>query len=234
MEDHIVVDLPEELSNILETRHDSIQVSYSLDPNGNGVSEYLFQIEQDYYYASLLKSPVHLELHKSKKKQETDLYKLSDIHKVLRVSLVKTSDGNRPINYQDKSEGIAPDGLTKPAKGIKKKLEEYKKNKILGVSSTELAKSSELLEDLEEEVMKREKSNQKEALKPFIYEEVIEEEPFMSYWDERTIINQGEDNYTKDCKEAFEKAYQKYIHRKKATNLAEQAKQKTEVKRPLE
>ena len=59
-----------------------------------------------------------------------------------------------------------------------------------GIDPKEIARIDSLLVELEAEVTKQERSAE-EASKAYVSEELIDEEPYMEYWDEVTVLNQA-------------------------------------------
>ena len=185
----------------------------------------------DRYFAVLKDLPTLVETHKTLDK--VVYYKVADIGQVLEVSNIKDIPGNSRPNFdQISNEPDVPgmlkskrkpndftmdSGLTPPTVGIKEGLKESQ----LKVDPLDVNKMDSLFVELEGEVTKRERSAE-EAHKPYVFEEIIDEEPYMEYWDEKTEIEQGKDNFLSSARKAYNLAYERYL--KKNPHLKENKK----------
>lgn len=174
----------------------------------------------DRYFAALKDLPTYVETHKTL--DDVGYYKVSDIGQILEVSNIKDIPGNsRPTfdeisnepkddvkenKKRDPNDFTLDNGLTPPTIGIKDGFKEISTK----VDPNDVKKFDGLLLELESEIAKRERSTE-EAHKPYVFEEIIDEEPYMEYWDEKTEIEQGKDNFLSSTRKAYDLAYERYL-----------------------
>ena len=189
--------------------------------------------------------PTLVETHKTL--DSVSYYKVADVGQVLEVSNVKeTPTSRRPTfaeidnsifaSVKSKTSTSSPkkrkvddyvddNGLTPPTFKIKQKL--AKLDDDSGIDPKEVAKIDGLFVELEAEVTKRERSAE-EASKPFVFDELVDEEPYMEYWDEVTVLDQGKDDFVSSAKKAYDLAYERYLQ--KHPHLDTRNKKKTKKK----
>lgn len=155
-------------------------------------------------------------------------YKVSDVGQILEVSSVKDIPGNSRPKFDDISnealhteptkprssdDYTIPSGLLNTTVNIKEAMKEDQ----IKVDPIDIKEMDTLYAELDSDVTRREKSTE-EAHKPFIYEELVDEEPYMEYWDERTEIEQGKDNFLSSARKAYDVAYERYSKKAKENN----------------
>ena len=176
-------------------------------------------------------SPSLIEAHKTL--DNTAFFKLSDLHQILEVSDREITDAELNISsIEVKNEAIPAfddidnsgikstkkqrkendftmeHGLTAPMAFCKEKFE-AKKTEGLGNLSKEMLQSvGDVLVELEAEVAKRERSAE-EAGKPYVYDELVDELPFMKNWDDVTTLDQGTDDFKSSAAKIVENALKK-------------------------
>ena len=128
-------------------------------------------------------------------------YKSSEIGQVLQVHN-RVSQGKPEAVPTELDDGVAP-----PLTGIRARYKKLAKKSFAEDGDPNiLEKVDRELVDIEADLVKRERSADEHA-KPYVYEELIEEEPYMHYWDDVTVIEMGSDNFLNSAKEAYDKAY---------------------------
>lgn len=223
MEDHVLLRVPPELQLRLDRNLSASgpkeEVFYEKESGRN----YIFAIGSDRYYAVLKDLPTIIESLKSL--EDVSYYKVADIGQILEVSSVRIMPGSirpafdeidnsgyeRNLSQPRKPNDFELDhGLTPPTANIKQRLS--KSDEMAGIDPKDIKKFDSLLVELEAEVTKRERSGE-EAHKPYEFQELIDEEPFMEYWDETMKLNQGRDNFLSSAKKAYEIAYDRYLQK---------------------
>mmetsp|Transcript_18471 Transcript_18471/g.23518 ORF Transcript_18471/g.23518 Transcript_18471/m.23518 type:complete len:524 (+) Transcript_18471:29-1600(+) len=212
MEEHILLRVPEHLrdriKNVINPIDPTATVGEEMKYVAENSRDFIFIIGEDQYYATLIDLPCIVETQKTM--DQVSYYKTGDIGQMLLVHNARVGEEPRPGTV-----GISPgerkfaaeDGLTPPMKEIKTRFGSLHPPKdvdpeILGQIDKELV-------DLEADLVKRERSTDEHA-KPFEYEELIDMEPYMYYWDDVTTLERGEDNFVASAKAAYDLAYERY------------------------
>lgn len=187
-------------------------------------------IGKDKYYAVLKDLPTLVESHKTVDNES--FYKIADVGQVLEVSSVKESEGHRRPHFDEINNGLFSQQSSSEKKQRKKKrkLDDAMDDSGLtppmyqirhtfskldddsGIDPKDVKRLDSLFVELEAEVNKRERSAE-EAAKPFVYEELVDEEPFMEYWDDVTVLDQGNNDFISSARKAYDAAYERYLQK---------------------
>ena len=190
---------------------------------------YIFKYGEDEYYATLVHLPCIIEVQKST--DNANLYKTGDVGQMLLVHDVKVSSGlPRPdIDSTDMHGDVFAHGITPPMRRVAP-------DRFANVSSTarrleanltmdDVRRADDLLFEFKQLVLQKHRKvdapapNKQKKTGPgtsaitassnnttFVYEEIIDAEPWMEFADDVIYIEQGDDHFRSSTKKARTKA----------------------------
>eukprot|EP00516_Mucochytrium_quahogii_P002855 CAMPEP_0203757610 /NCGR_PEP_ID=MMETSP0098-20131031/10595_1 /ASSEMBLY_ACC=CAM_ASM_000208 /TAXON_ID=96639 /ORGANISM=" , Strain NY0313808BC1" /LENGTH=482 /DNA_ID=CAMNT_0050649835 /DNA_START=162 /DNA_END=1610 /DNA_ORIENTATION=+ len=220
-EDHIVLRVPPRLSERVQAvisaprgmKTETISISSSPQPGGR---DFVFQISDEKYYATLRDLPTRVESLKTKDSEV--YYKSNDVGQILEVHDVVVGSKPRP-----EVSKIMDDGLTPPmAQAHSQRFRRMDRSSKLNLEEKDRMK---LVRKLDDELFQIVDKLSKQKTDEFVHEELVDMEPHMHYWDNVTVIRQGGDNFVSESRKAYDYAYEKY--KEKAGNDSKPGKKKS-------
>mmetsp|Transcript_21396 Transcript_21396/g.39843 ORF Transcript_21396/g.39843 Transcript_21396/m.39843 type:complete len:471 (+) Transcript_21396:222-1634(+) len=213
LEEHVLLRVTPELADrmhaVVKPNEENREEVELIAEGGEKTRDVIFRIGQDKYYAKLRDLPSVVETLKTKKSDSGVVYKSANVSQILEVSNAKVGEKPRP----DVSE-LADDGLTPPMAKARSKRFHNMDRAVKHDLPPDQGKDGErarLVRKMDNELYEIVENLSKQNAEVFVHEEVIEMEPFMHYWDTKTVIHQGSDNFLTESRKAYDLAYERYV-----------------------
>ncbi|GBG32031.1 Transcription initiation factor TFIID subunit 7 [Hondaea fermentalgiana] len=226
LEEHVLLRVPPELSDRVQdvvSRPDGAGEKILIEAESSEKPrELVFKIGDDAYYATLRDLPTVVETEKTK--DSYVYYKSADVAQVVEVQNIKVGSKPRP-----EVPHLMDDGLTPPMKQARSQRfsrmdrtvrnglpeEKDERTRLVGRMDQQLRKIVASLPAKTQAGANVNLATQdklsEDKTTVLQYDELVDMEPFMQYWDDRTIIKQGTDNFLTDSRRAYDLAFENYL-----------------------